>query len=72
MSETFLYDVFLSHCAADSAVAQDLAKLLKADGLRVWLDEWSIQLGDPIGMSTEQGLEQSRTLILLLSTSAVA
>lgn len=39
MTETFTYDVFISHSAKDKPVARELAERLKRDGLRVWFDE---------------------------------
>jgi hypothetical protein len=53
MSETFEYDVFISHSSKDKRVARALAKRLKADGLNVAWDE--------------EKLEQARTLILCMS-----
>jgi GTPase SAR1 family protein len=70
MAETFAYDVFLSHSAKDKPAVRDLAQRLKADGLRVWLDDWVIQPGDLIGSKIEQGLNQSRVLILVMSADA--
>ncbi len=72
MSESPSYDVFISHSSKDKPVVRELAERLKADGLRVWFDEWVIQPGDMIGLKIEQGLEQSRTLILVMSANAFA
>jgi WD40 repeat protein len=72
MPKSFAYDVFLSHSSKDKPVVRDLAQRLKADGLRVWLDEWEIQPGDMIGLKVEQGLEQSRTLVLFMSANSFA
>lgn len=66
----FEYDVFLSHASADKAAVRELAQRLKGDGLRVWLDEWVIQPGDSIPLAIEQGLESSRTLVLVMSQAA--
>src|SRR5215471_14183099 len=66
----FAYDVFLSHNAKDKPAVCELAERLKRDGLRVWFDEWVIQPGDSIPLKIEQGLEQSRTLILIMSHNA--
>ena len=72
MHMTFAYDVFLSHSSKDKPAVRELAGRLKQDGLRVWFDEWVIQAGDLISLKIEQGLEQSRTLILVLSYNAFA
>jgi small GTP-binding protein len=70
MSETFEYDVFISHSSRDKAAARELAERLKADGLRVWFDEWEVRPGDMIGLKIRHGLERSRTLLLLMSANA--
>jgi WD40 repeat protein len=72
MPESFAYDVFLSHSSKDKPAVREVARRLKADGLRVWLDEWVIQPGDMIGLKVEQGLEQSWTLVLVMSANAFA
>ena len=64
MTNQFLFDVFLSHSAADKATVRALAARLRADGLRVWFDEWEIQPGDSIPAKIEEGLERSRILVL--------
>jgi WD40 repeat protein/GTPase SAR1 family protein len=72
MTKKFNYDVFLSHSSKDKHVVRELAERLRADGLRVWFDEWIIQPGDMIGLKIEQGLEQSRILILAMSANVLA
>lgn len=70
MGEIFAYDVFLSHSSKDKPVVCGLAQRLKKNGLQVWFDEWEIKPGDMIGLKIENGLEQSRTLILVMSANA--
>ena len=41
-------------------------------GLRLWLDEWVIQAGDIIALKVDEGLEQSRVLLLCISPAALA
>lgn len=72
MTKAFEYDVFLSHATADKPGVRELAERLKSDGLKVWLDEWVIQPGDLVSLKIEQGLESSRTLILVMSQAAFA
>ena len=69
---SFQYDVFISHSSKDKTAVRELAQRLRADGLRVWLDEWEIKPGDLISLRIEHGLEQSRVLILVMSASAFA
>jgi small GTP-binding protein len=68
----FDFDVFLSHSTKDKAVVLDIAKLLRADGLRVWFDAWQIKPGDHIPSKIEYGLEHSRVLVLCMSANAFA
>jgi hypothetical protein len=70
MATGFQYDVFLSHSAKDKAVLRPLAKRLRKDGLKVWLDEWEIKPGDSIPAKIEEGLGHSRVLVLYMSASA--
>jgi hypothetical protein len=65
--ETFDFDVFLSHSSNDKPVVRALAERLRRDGLRVWFDEWVIQLGDSIYAKISDGLERSRILLLCMS-----
>lgn len=66
----FGYDVFISHSFKDKLVVRDLAERLKVDGVRVWLAEWEIQPGDGIANKINEGLANSRTLVLVASANA--
>lgn len=66
----FLHDVFLSHSAKDKAVVRPLAERLRADGVKVWFDEWVLKPGDSIPAKIEEGLERSRVLVLCMSANA--
>ena len=70
MADDFTYDVFLSHSSKDKAVVRAVAERLRADGLRVWLDDWEIRPGDSIPAKIEEGLEHSRVLVLCMSAQA--
>ncbi len=70
MSNTFNYDVFLSHSAKDKQIVSALAKRLQQDGLRVWLDEWEIreiQPGDSIIIKIREGVKVSRIFLMCMS-----
>jgi small GTP-binding protein len=69
-TDSFPYDVFLSHSRKDMATVLDLAGRLRKDGLRVWLDAWEILPGDNIPAKIEEGLESSRLLLLCMSGNA--
>jgi hypothetical protein len=70
MPEQFHYDVVLSYSAQDKAVVRAVAERLRADGVRVWLDEDQIKPGDSIPAKIEEGLEHSRVLVLCMSANA--
>lgn len=68
----FQYDVFLSHNSKDKPRVRRLAERLKQAGLRVWFDEWNVRSGDIIALKVDEGLEQSRVLLLCISPNALA
>ncbi len=71
MAANFSYDVFVSHNSKDKPAVRRLAKRLKLSGLRVWLDDWCIRSGDIISLKVDEGLEQSRVLLLCISPNAL-
>ncbi len=70
MADDFQYDVFLSHSSKDKPIVRARGERLRADGVRVWLDEWEIKPGDSILAKIEEGLEHSRVLVLCMSAQA--
>ncbi len=66
----FPFDAFLSHSAKDKAVVRALAERLRANGVRVWFDEWELRPGDSIPSKIEEGLESSRVLVFCMSAKA--
>src|ERR1039457_862062 len=70
MSDSFSYNVFLSHSGKDKPVVRPLAERLRQDGLKVLFDEWVLKPGDSIPAKFEEGLEHSRMLVLCMSANA--
>ena len=70
MSDSFHYDLLLSHSAKDKAVVREVAERLRKDGVKVWFDEWVLKPGDHIQGKIEEGLERSRVLVLCMSANA--
>jgi hypothetical protein len=63
-----LWDVFISHASEDkAAVARPLARQLEELGLRVWLDETQLKVGDSLRARIDEGLAQSRFGVVVLS-----
>lgn len=62
------WDVFISHASPDKGgFVLPLAESLRSRGVRVWLDQWTIGLGESISTSISEGLGQSRFGIVVLS-----
>jgi hypothetical protein len=62
------WDVFLSHASEDKAtVALPLTESLRRTGVRVWLDQFQIELGDSVRQKIDQGLANSRFGVVILS-----
>jgi predicted nucleotide-binding protein len=62
------YDVFISHATEDKAtIANPLAKALIDQGLRVWIDEFALHIGDSLRRSIDKGLEEARFGVVILS-----
>jgi hypothetical protein len=70
MPDNFKYDVFLSHSSKDKEIVRAIAERLRADRLRVWFDEWELRAGDSIPAKFEEGLDESRVLVLCMSANA--
>lgn len=62
------YDLFISHASEDKVdVARPLAAHLQNLGLRVWLDELELTLGDSLRRKIDHGLSRSRYGLVILS-----
>src|SRR4051812_39930426 len=64
-------NVFISHRSADTREAEKLAAALKLAGHTVWLDGWTIGIGDSIVGRMQEGLEGLNFLVLCYSSSGV-
>src|SRR5438034_4056931 len=64
----YRWDVFISHASEDKVIALTLKEWLECFyGLRVWLDQSELKIGDSLRRSIEYGLAQSRFGIVILS-----
>lgn len=62
------HDVFISHAREDKSIfVKDLAERIKAAGITVWYDEFSLKWGDKLREKIDQGLLGSRFGIVVLS-----
>ncbi|MGI5212460.1 toll/interleukin-1 receptor domain-containing protein [Plantactinospora sp. CA-290183] len=66
------FAAFISHSATDQeAVAQLVARLREAN-IPYWIDHEQITFGDPIVAKIEEGLQQSRSVVVCLSANLVS
>ena len=63
--------LFISHASQDKEIARQLANDLKVLSHCVWLDEWSVRVGQCISSEIDTALADTHFLILLLSKNAV-
>jgi hypothetical protein len=62
------WDVFISHASEDKiTVARPLTDALKKTGVRVWLDEHELKIGDSLSEKIDEGLSESRFGVVILS-----
>jgi len=62
------WDIFISHASEDKVtVARPLAAALRRAGVRVWLDEHELRVGDSLSEKVDEGLSQSRFGVVILS-----
>ena len=63
-----MYDVFISHASEDKPeVVRPLYDLLTSRGVKVWLDEQELTLGDSLRRNIDAGLSTSRFGVVVLS-----
>jgi hypothetical protein len=64
------WDVFICHASEDKdEIARPLAEALRARGVSVWYDEFSLKLGDSLRQSIDRGLAHSVYGVVILSPS---
>jgi hypothetical protein len=60
------FDVFLSHNSKDKPAVRKLAEVLRARGLKVWLDEWELVPGRPWQEALEEVIETTGASAVLV------
>ncbi len=63
--------IFISYSSFDRDKAKKLASRLEEGGFEVWLDEWSIKVGDDITQKISEGLDRAKYLIVILTSKSV-
>lgn len=69
----YIWNVFISHGSEDKqSVARPLANRLAESGLKVWLDEAELVIGDSLREKIDEGLANSQFGVVILSPSFFA
>jgi hypothetical protein len=63
--------VFLSHSSPDKPFARFLARDLQRYGVRVWIDEAEIKVGESLIDKISEGIEETEHLLVVLSAASV-
>lgn len=73
MGETsdYGFDVFVSYASEDRATVKSLVEAMEARDLRVWWDKGQITLGDRLSAKIDEGLQNSRYGVVIISLSFV-
>lgn len=72
LNRTRDWDVFISHASEDKeTVALPLARALVNAGLKIWIDQLELKLGDSIRNKIDIGLSKSRFGVVILSPSFI-
>ena len=65
------FDVFLSHNSQDKPVVEEIARLLRGRGLRVWLDKDELRPGLPWQEGLEEGVRASRSVAVFVGADGM-
>ncbi len=64
-------NIFISHRRSDNSEAERLASDIRSSGHQVWLDEWSIGLGDSIVQKMNEGLAGASYVVVCYSSTGI-
>ena len=63
--------VFISHAQADEKIARELRAQLAEAGVKVWLADEEVLLGENLSLEVGKALERSEAMVVLLSPAAI-
>jgi TIR domain len=63
------FDTFVCHSSNDKPIVEDLVSRLRARDVTAWVDHEQIKLGDRVTEKINQGLSNSRSILVVLSKS---
>lgn len=65
------FDVFISYASRDREVAKRLANELAKHGLRAWIDEYNLKMGEKWEEQIRDAINNSRLCLVLLSNATI-
>jgi len=65
------FDVFLSHNSKDKPAVIALARRLKENGVKVWLDAWELRPGHPWQEALEQIIKTTRSAVVVFGPAGI-
>lgn len=65
-----MISIFLCHSSKDKGFARRLSEDLKNNGIKVWIDEAEIKVGDSLIEKIEEGIEELQYLGIILSPNS--
>lgn len=63
--------IFISYSSKDIDFAEELTKVLQSLGTKIWIDQNGIELGERWDNAIEEALDNSNTLMLLISPTSI-
>ena len=67
-----MLNAFISHNFKDKPVARKIANILNSYGVKTWIDESEIKLGDSLIEKISAGIDTGDYLIALISKNSIA
>lgn len=71
MDPDTIYDVFLCHATKDKLAVEGLARRLKRNRIRPFLDKWHLVPGEPLQEALEDALDRSQTFAIFISSGTL-
>src|SRR5262245_61828890 len=65
-------NVFISHSHRDKEIVRKLATDLREQGVKTWVDEMEIRVGDSIVERIDEGLRQADYILVVLSRDSIS
>lgn len=64
-------DLFICHSSKDKPFVRLIGRTLKSFGVKVWLDEWELRVGDSLHTKIEDGIKDSSFMLVVLSKNSL-